>query len=351
MGKKITINEVALAAQVSNGTVHRALNGKTGVSDAVRERIIKIAREMGYEPNIVASSLKKKPLRVVVAFPGPTQENRFFYGELWNGYRTFYKELVTYNMEIIEAPYYNDEVNSFSNNLKTLMRQYQGDIHGVISGGKLLEKDILTVKRLIENEVPVVLVSEGQENLECLCSVQSEHWLDGQMAAELLTMQIPDESSILLCAGDVLLSSNCKNTEGFESFIKESGKKHRIIKIYGMEANDVVYKRVLDVLKNDDSIQGMYSVSARHSLVLAEAAEACGLEGKMRIIGSDLYPESVEYMKKGVIQFIIDKNPRKQAQVGLKRLMDYLIRKEQPLESNEYLASTIVCRSNLRKYV
>ena len=59
MGKKITINEVALAAQVSNGTVHRALNGKTGVSDAVRERIIKIAREMGYEPNIVASSLKK----------------------------------------------------------------------------------------------------------------------------------------------------------------------------------------------------------------------------------------------------------------------------------------------------
>ena len=109
------------------------------------------------------------------------------------------------------------------------MRQYQGDIHGVISGGKLLEKDILTVKRLIENEVPVVLVSEGQENLECLCSVQSEHWLDGQMAAELLTMQIPDESSILLCAGDVLLSSNCKNTEGFESFIKESGKKHRII--------------------------------------------------------------------------------------------------------------------------
>lgn len=351
MGKRITINDVAVAAQVSNGTVHRALYGKPGVSETVRQRIVKIAHEMGYEPNIVASSLKKKPHRVVVAFPGPTQENRFFYGELWNGYRSFYKELTTYNLEIIEAPYYNDEVNSFANNLKTLMRQYQGDIHGVISGGKLLEKDIQVVKKLIQNEVPVVLVSEGQENLDCLCCVQSEHWLDGQMAAELLTMQIPDSGSILLCAGDVSLSSNCENTEGFEAFIKENGLKHRIIKIYGMENNDIVYQRVMDVLRNDESVKGMYSVSARHSLVLAKAAETCGLARKVRIIGSDLYPESVEYMRRGVIQFIIDKNPRKQAEVGLRHLMNYLIRRELPVESREYLASTIVCRSNLRKYV
>ncbi|MCI8659312.1 MAG: LacI family transcriptional regulator [Lachnospiraceae bacterium] len=351
MGKRITIHDVALAAQVSNGTVHRALNGKKGVSDAVRKKIIRIAREMGYEPNIVASSLKKKPLRIVVAFPGPTQENRFFYGELWNGYRNFYRELTTYNMEIIEAPYYNDEINSFSNNLKTLMRQYQGEIHGVISGGKLLEKDILTVKKLIANEVAVVLVSEGQENLECLCSVQSEHWLDGQMAAELLTMQIPSESSILLCAGDVCLFSNLRNAQGFESFIKNHGGRHRIIKIGGMETNDVMYERVLDVLKNDASIRGMYSVSARHSLAIARAADACGLGGKVRIIGSDLYPESAAYMEKGVIQFIIDKNPRKQAEVGVKRLMDYLIRREEPAKSSEYVASTIVCRSNLHKYM
>ena len=73
--------------------------------------------------------------------------------------------------------------------------------------------------------------------------------------------------------------------------------------------------------------------------------------GKVRIIGSDLYPESIRYMEKGIINLIIDKNPRNQAIVGLKRLLNYLIRREEPLEKEENVVSTIICRSNMDKYV
>ena len=230
------------------------------------------------------------------------------------------------------------------------MRQYQGEIDGVIGGGKLLEKDQQTACRLTENGIPLVLVSEEVEGVDCLCSVQSEHRTDGRMAAELLTAQIPEDSSILICAGDVLLPSNIENTMGFESYLREQDAHNKLIKVYGYRGIDNVYERVLDTLRADETIKGLYSVNARCSLFLARAVEEAGLVGKVRIIGSDLYPESIRYMEKGIINLIIDKNPRNQAIVGLKRLLNYLIRREEPLEKEENVVSTIICRSNMDKY-
>ncbi|WP_253257430.1 LacI family DNA-binding transcriptional regulator [Arthrobacter sp. Hiyo1] len=43
----VTINDVAQAAGVSKGAVSYALNGQPGVSDDTRERILRVARELG----------------------------------------------------------------------------------------------------------------------------------------------------------------------------------------------------------------------------------------------------------------------------------------------------------------
>lgn len=351
MEKRKTIVDVASAAQVSTGTVHRALYGKPGVSEEMRKKILKIAWEMGYQPNQIASSLKKKPLRIVVAFPNPMDSSRFFYGEVWEGYREFRKEMQFYNCEIIEAPYDYDGVNDFATNIKGILRQYQGKVDGVISGGKMLEEDIEIANRLHQNGIPLVLVSENVEKMEYLCSVQSDHETDGKMAAELLMAQIPDNSQILVVAGDVLLTSNRQNLSGFKGLIERSGRNHPLIKIYGYESFDGVQDRILDVLENNPEIKGMYSVSARGTLFLARAVDKLGLKQKVRVIGSDIYPESVRYMKEGVVHFIIDKSPRKQVQVGLNRLMSYLVQRKEPPVKDEYLTSIIVCNSNVDKYI
>lgn len=53
----VTLADVAQAVGMSASTVSRALSGTAKVNDVTRERIIRTAREMGYEPNQVARSL------------------------------------------------------------------------------------------------------------------------------------------------------------------------------------------------------------------------------------------------------------------------------------------------------
>ena len=58
--QEVSIEDIARAASVSHSTVSRALQGSSLISVDVRERIQRIADQMGYTPNAVARSLQTR---------------------------------------------------------------------------------------------------------------------------------------------------------------------------------------------------------------------------------------------------------------------------------------------------
>ena len=77
------IPQIAELAGVSIGTVDRALHGRPGINDETRQRVLDIAKKIGYRPNLAARSLSTgKRIRVGVCVP---QEIRYFYNEMWDG--------------------------------------------------------------------------------------------------------------------------------------------------------------------------------------------------------------------------------------------------------------------------
>lgn len=72
----ITIKDIARKAGVAHSTVSLVMNDREHVSPKLREKILKIANDMGYMPNMVARSLiSKKSSTVGVVFP----ENPHFF--------------------------------------------------------------------------------------------------------------------------------------------------------------------------------------------------------------------------------------------------------------------------------
>lgn len=55
--KRTTIAEIAARAGVSTGAVSYALNGRPGVSEPTRKRILQVADELGWRPSVAARSL------------------------------------------------------------------------------------------------------------------------------------------------------------------------------------------------------------------------------------------------------------------------------------------------------
>lgn len=57
---RVTIKDIAKTANVSYSTVSRALAGQPQIPDETKKRILKIANEMGYTPNVLAKGLVTK---------------------------------------------------------------------------------------------------------------------------------------------------------------------------------------------------------------------------------------------------------------------------------------------------
>lgn len=60
-----TIIDVARKAKVSLGTVSRVINGKAGVGEELRERVLAAAAALGYAPDFAAQSMRTRSTRAV----------------------------------------------------------------------------------------------------------------------------------------------------------------------------------------------------------------------------------------------------------------------------------------------
>ncbi len=96
MKKNVTMGDIARRLNVSNVTVSKALAGKEGVSEELRERIHELADEMGYRYNSSAKAMKNGytcNIGILVA-ERFLQVNNSFY---WSLYQNVLSELLSQN--------------------------------------------------------------------------------------------------------------------------------------------------------------------------------------------------------------------------------------------------------------
>src|SRR5690625_5898552 len=77
MTRRVTISDVAARAGVSTMTVSRVVNGTGRVSEATRQKVNRVIRQLGYEPNMVARGLTTRQSQTIgIVLPDIT--NPFF---------------------------------------------------------------------------------------------------------------------------------------------------------------------------------------------------------------------------------------------------------------------------------
>ncbi|WP_193107297.1 LacI family DNA-binding transcriptional regulator [Brachybacterium sp. FME24] len=107
-GQRVTIADIARRAGVTSAAVSLAVNGRPGVSDATRTRIIDIARELNWEPSPAARALAGAPVLtvgMVLARPADVLGNEAFFGAFVAGLQEVLSaQDYSLQMKIVDSP-------------------------------------------------------------------------------------------------------------------------------------------------------------------------------------------------------------------------------------------------------
>lgn len=348
---RVTLTDIAKKLGVTPSTVQRALSGAAGVGAKRREEIRRVAEEMNYRPNFHASSLKRGTKRIAVVLPNLDRLNRYFAYYIWQGIDLFMSEVSPLDIELIRLPFISSPKDHRMFLEKVLDGDY-GNVDGIITRGRRDGALDEVFTRIQEAGIPVVLIGTDMDSKLRLCCVLNYESMQGRMAADLLTTfsDVTKPSKVIIC-GNFAGTDQYHNARGFERRIWDSKQPLDIHKIAYDEDPALVERTILRELNSNVPVHAIYACSTRSTISMCKAVKAAGLVGKVKTIGSDIFQESAQFMRDGVLQAIMHSRPTTMSYQAAQVMTSYLAHGEVPEDGMVLIDPCVVLQGSLSFYI
>jgi LacI family transcriptional regulator len=312
------MKDIARAIGVSIGTVDRALHDKPGINRETRARVLQAATDLGYRPNLAARFLKsRRPLRIAVHLP---REIALFWDTLRDGIRQAalpFEPAVRVDFRSYPSLGEGD-VPLFE---EALARKYNGII---IAPGDP-EALAPSLRRAAEARMAVACVVTDAPGSERLTAVSADPSTVGAIAGELMARFLPERAGrVAFVTGWLAMQEHAAKRRGFERSL--AATEGRLSMAAVIEAHDDVaeaHRRTLEVLDRDPDLAGIY-VSTVNSLPVLDALAARGLDRKIVVITTDLFPALADRIRAGDVAATVYQRPHTQGRLALHALHRYL---------------------------
>lgn len=343
MEKRTTIYDISNMLGVSPTTVYKALNGKPKVSEETRDLIIKTAGKLGFKANIAAKSLARKQIKIGLVVDASIPD---FLDEIIRGARYECGELADFN---VSGEYYSfSGPNRGRRVLEKMDELLSKGIDGiVISPGvdtRGYEEKIFELSQ--RNIVTATVVSDIANSNRAFC-VRYDGRQGGRIAAQLLSWLVNGKEVAIFTGNNQVLI----HQETAQGFIEESAR--RGLEVVGVYENqddmNIAFYATEKLIRDFPDIGGIY-VNSANSVAVCKMIVENGLDKKIKIITSDIFPELIEYIRKGVVHASIFQDPFRQGRLVFRKLYEYISGDKDSI-GDVTISPQILLDSNLEAFI
>ena len=274
-----TIRDVATAANVSTSTVSHVINATRFVNPDTRERVLQAMKELNYQHNRVASSLRNRKTHTIGVLV-PNSANPYF-AEILAGIEAACFER---NYHIIMGNAHDDPERERSYLEVLLSRQVDGVL--LISTGVFDN----SIRLLRESKTPVVMVDRSTE-LETVDEIFTDNRSGGYLATEHLLAL--GHRRIACVTGPSFLTPSAARVQGYQDALSDAGLTVRDEWIVtGDFQHKGGYEAVQHLLKLDETPTAIFACNDLMAVGVIAALQEVGLRVPydISVIGYDDIP-------------------------------------------------------------
>lgn len=337
----VTIREIAQQAGVSRGTVDRVLNGRSGVKPDIRERILAIADELNYVPNVAAKALayNRKPIQIGIVMP-PKEIS--FFDEIRKGIHAAEEELKGLGIRLEYVYINNQQPDEGATAIRMLI---DNGASGILFSAIDDDTNRASINEASEKGIPVVTFNSDIENSKRSCFVGQDLGKSGEIAAGLMSRILRRKSKVLVVVANMKFHAHRMRVQHFKE--KIAPRDIEVVDVIeGYDRYEDTFQKLNEALLKHADLDGIYMATG-HAGACMDAVRQSGREGQLRIVCNDLMPEVEMGLRQGLIDFTIMQNPVQQGYRSLRILYDLIFTGKKPESEYQYTETSIIIAESL----
>jgi len=348
--KKVTIKDIAQIAGVSRGTVDRVINDRGNVAKDVEKKIKKIASDLGYEKNLMASNLaNNRSYNIAVVIPDPKSD--VFWNQPREGIKNALDLFKHYGLKLDFFDFDLFDKTAFCMQMENAI---------ITRPDAIITVPTFTLESLDYAEqaqvlgIPFITFNTEIKHSNIFCYVGQNSYNSGYLAGRLLHMRLKKKEEIVVIHLGLKLSNAqhyIDKLDGIRYYFKEKEFFENKVTFYEFEDfNDS--KKTLDfwdrIKNNHPKVKGIFFTNSRaYKIFNLLTQEECN---QYITVGFDLIEPNVELLRINKIDYIINQNPIQQGFLSVTNFVNHYILKKTIIPT-QYLPLDIVLKENVDFYL
>lgn len=295
---RTTIKDVAREAGVSLSTVNRALTGKSGISQELKQRILDTVERLDYKTNHVAGSLARNAIRIGIIIPMDWED---YYSDICDGIAYEMDRLIDWKVEGVTLKYSVKDDNAEQQVLDCFRSMHEDGINALIFCHDNYSTYAMALEFAAEKSMNVVCVGIGllDKGVNFSAVIEIDAYKCGRIAAELLENCLPEHSRVAVVVGSKGVTPHLEKIKGFSDRLKEGGNLILSAELETRDDDALSHSMVKELISGSE-ISGIYVATGAVSGVCRAVCDS-GKHGKIKIIATDLSDNCRKNINDGVI--------------------------------------------------
>ena len=317
--KKATLKDIAQLAGVSLGTVDRVMNNRGEVAEITRQKILQIAKNVDYQPDISAKTLaSKKTYKIAVCIPEWGSESEFWKSPL-EGIEKAVQETTHFGITISKFLFDQFNKNSFKRALQKVM-DYAPD---AVVVAPVFYREVKTISSFCnQRNIPYIFINSKLKGYHHLTFIGQDEIQSGKVAGKLVKQYISSDGEILIAHLSHVAEEYYHLKKRRDGFGISCPNRHIHEINIEMNTPGEIDRILMETLDNHPNIQGVFVTNSKAHKV-AKTLKNCGKN--VFVIGYDLIEDNLTYLKDDTIDVLISQRPFDQGYLSIKALFNKLL--------------------------
>lgn len=207
--------------------------------------------------------------------------------------------------------------------LRLLDRAIATGVDGILTQGLSEAEFKPLIDKAVSHGIPVITVDTDAPGSRRISYVGTNNYGSGLLAGREVILATGGQARVGIITGNFHSANEVQRVQGFRDAIRSAPG----VQVVAVESSDisrlVAAEKAGQILTQHPDVTVLLGTSSMDAMAAAQVVVERGLQGKVLIVSYDDLPQTLDYIRQGVIYGSVVQNPRAMGELGVAMLAAY----------------------------